>query len=74
MTGLNDKKLEFALEINDLTVSYKDKPVLWDIDLEIPQGALVGIVGAEWRRENNSNQIHPRIVEASCGFCKNTRT
>ena len=45
MTGLNDKKLEFALEINDLTVSYKDKPVLWDIDLEIPQGALVGIVG-----------------------------
>jgi len=45
MTGPNDKKLEFALEINDLTVSYKDKPVLWDIDLEIPQGALVGIVG-----------------------------
>ena len=45
MTGLNDKKMEFALEINDLTVSYKDKPVLWDIDLEIPQGALVGIVG-----------------------------
>ena len=45
MTGPNDKKLELALEINDLTVSYKDKPVLWDIDLEIPQGALVGIVG-----------------------------
>jgi manganese/zinc/iron transport system ATP- binding protein len=45
MIGPNDKKLEFALEINDLTVSYKDKPVLWDIDLEIPQGALVGIVG-----------------------------
>lgn len=45
MTGPNDKKMEFALEINDLTVSYKDKPVLWDIDLEIPQGALVGIVG-----------------------------
>lgn len=45
MIGLNSKKMEFALEINDLTVSYKDKPVLWDIDLEIPQGALVGIVG-----------------------------
>lgn len=45
MTGQNDYKIELALEINDLTVSYRDKPVLWDIDLEIPKGALVGIVG-----------------------------
>jgi manganese/zinc/iron transport system ATP- binding protein len=45
MTGSSENKTELALEINDLTVSYKDKPVLWDIDLEIPQGALVGIIG-----------------------------
>lgn len=34
-----------AIEIADLTVAYHRKPVLWEINLRIPQGALVGIVG-----------------------------
>ncbi len=34
-----------AIEVHDLTVSYQAKPVLWDIDVEIPAGKLVGIVG-----------------------------
>ena len=34
-----------AIKIFDLTVSYDLKPVLWDIDLEIPLGALVAVVG-----------------------------
>ena len=33
------------LAINDLTVAYHSKPVLWDIDLNIPEGKLVAIVG-----------------------------
>lgn len=33
------------LAIDDLTVAYHNKPVLWDIDLDIPEGQLVGIVG-----------------------------
>lgn len=34
-----------ALEIHDMTVAYHRKPVLWDIDLVVPEGNLVGIVG-----------------------------
>ncbi len=34
-----------ALEIHDLTVVYHRKPVLWDIDLRVPEGRLVGIIG-----------------------------
>jgi manganese/zinc/iron transport system ATP- binding protein len=34
-----------ALEIHDMTVAYHRKPVLWDIDLEVPEAKLVGIVG-----------------------------
>jgi manganese/zinc/iron transport system ATP- binding protein len=34
-----------ALEIHDMTVAYHRKPVLWDIDLAIPEGNLVGVVG-----------------------------
>ncbi len=39
----HDKSL--PLTVHDLTVAYHRKPVLWDIDLDIPQGKLVGIVG-----------------------------
>ena len=34
-----------AVSINDLTVTYDDKPVLWDIDLDIKKGTLMAIVG-----------------------------
>ncbi len=36
---------EPALSINNLTVSYHNQPVLWDIDLDIPAGVMAGIVG-----------------------------
>jgi manganese/zinc/iron transport system ATP- binding protein len=34
-----------ALEVRDLTVHYGPTPVLWDIDVAVPQGHLVGIMG-----------------------------
>jgi manganese/zinc/iron transport system ATP- binding protein len=34
-----------ALEIMDLTVAYHEKPVLWDVDLQVPEGVLMAIVG-----------------------------
>jgi manganese/zinc/iron transport system ATP- binding protein len=34
-----------AIEIHDLTVAYRETPVLWDVDLEIPQGTLAAIIG-----------------------------
>lgn len=34
-----------AVEVRDLTVAYRDKPVLWDIDLDVPKGVLMAIVG-----------------------------
>ncbi len=34
-----------AIEITDLTVAYNDKPVLWDVDVEVPSGILMAIVG-----------------------------
>ncbi|MFN0149570.1 MAG: metal ABC transporter ATP-binding protein [bacterium] len=34
-----------AVEVHDLTVAYRTKPVLWDIDLALPEGRLIAIVG-----------------------------
>jgi manganese/zinc/iron transport system ATP- binding protein len=34
-----------AIEVHDLTVAYREKPVLWDIDLTVPAGVLMAVVG-----------------------------
>jgi manganese/zinc/iron transport system ATP- binding protein len=34
-----------AIEVHDLTVAYRTQPVLWDVDLELPEGKLIAIVG-----------------------------
>ena len=34
-----------AIEVNDLTVAYREQPVLWDVDLSVPAGVLMAIVG-----------------------------
>ncbi|MFN2164767.1 MAG: ATP-binding cassette domain-containing protein, partial [Anaerolineae bacterium] len=34
-----------AVQVTDLTVAYREQPVLWDVDLEVPEGVLMAIVG-----------------------------
>ena len=38
-------KSEFVIGVEDLTVAYDQKPVLWDVDMFVPQGTLMAIVG-----------------------------
>ncbi len=35
----------FPIWVNDLTVAYHRKPVLWDVDLTLPEGKLIAVVG-----------------------------
>ena len=35
----------FAIDVQDLTVAYRDVPVLWDVDLSVPEGVLMAVVG-----------------------------
>ena len=34
-----------AIDVADLTVAYGDKPVLWDVDMQVPSGVLMAVVG-----------------------------
>ncbi len=40
---VNEK--DYIIEVEDMTVAYHIKPVLWDVDLDIPKGILMAIVG-----------------------------
>jgi manganese/zinc/iron transport system ATP- binding protein len=35
----------FPITIHDLTVAYDRKPVLWDVELNLPEGKLIGVIG-----------------------------
>jgi manganese/zinc/iron transport system ATP- binding protein len=37
--------MSYAVDVADLTVAYRDQPVLWDVDLQVPEGVLMAIVG-----------------------------
>jgi manganese/zinc/iron transport system ATP- binding protein len=37
--------VEAALAVNDLTVACSGRPAIWDVDLDVPSGVLMGIVG-----------------------------
>lgn len=36
---------KIAVEVHNLTVSYNNNPVLWDVDFELSEGAIVGVLG-----------------------------
>lgn len=38
-------KHKYIVEVEDMTVAYQVKPVLWDVDFRVPQGVLMAIVG-----------------------------
>jgi manganese/zinc/iron transport system ATP- binding protein len=40
-----DHPASAPLAVHDMTVAYRHRPVLWDIDFNVPEGKLVGIVG-----------------------------
>lgn len=39
------KTTNYAVEVEDLSVAYDVRPVLWDVDLDVPIGTLLAIVG-----------------------------
>lgn len=59
-----------ALEVHDLTVAFDRKPVLWNIDLTIPQGKIVGIVGPNGAGKSTLIKSVMGLLPLSSGYAK----
>lgn len=59
-----------AIEINDLTVAYRNRPVLWDIDLVIPQGVLLAIVGPNGAGKTTLMKAVLGLIRAASGLVR----
>jgi len=56
-----------AIEVYDLTVAYREKPVLWDIDLLVPRGVLMAIVGPNGAGKSTLIKAVLGLVPAAAG-------
>lgn len=59
-----------VIEVHDLTVSYDKKPVLWNVDLTIPAGSLVGIIGPNGAGKSTLLKAMMDLVPMGSGFIK----
>ena len=57
-----------ALEIHDLTVAYHKKPVLYGVDLAVPEGKLVGIVGPNGAGKSTLIKAIMGVLPSSAGW------
>src|SRR5688572_28713065 len=59
-----------ALELHDLTVSYAKKPVLYGVDVQVPQGALVGIIGPNGAGKSTMIRAIMGLLPTNSGWVK----
>jgi manganese/zinc/iron transport system ATP- binding protein len=56
-----------AVEIHDLTVAYREAPVLWDVDLTIPRGTLTAIIGPNGAGKSTLMKAMLNLIPTAAG-------
>lgn len=59
-----------ALTVRDLTVAYRDEPVLWDIDLTVERGTLMAVVGPNGAGKTTLIKAVLGLIDAAAGEVK----
>ncbi len=59
-----------VLEVHDLTVSYDQSPVLWNVDLTLPSGKLIGILGPNGAGKSTLIKSIMGLVKPTSGYVK----
>ncbi|MFM7024019.1 MAG: metal ABC transporter ATP-binding protein [Flavobacteriales bacterium] len=58
------------IEVHDLTVSYNNKPVLWNVDFTLPAGQMIGIIGPNGAGKSTLLKSLMNLVPNSSGYIK----
>lgn len=61
---------EIPIEVHDMTIAYQKKPVLWDIDLAVPEGKLVGIIGPNGAGKSTLIKAILGLIPKASGWVK----
>jgi manganese/zinc/iron transport system ATP- binding protein len=63
-------KNEIPIEVHDMTVAYQKKPVLWDVDLTVPAGKLIGIIGPNGAGKSTLIKAILGLIPKASGWVK----
>lgn len=58
------------IEVHDLTVAYRKKPVLWDIDFSLPNAKLIGLVGPNGAGKSTLIKAIMGLIPPLSGYVK----
>ncbi|MDL1901614.1 metal ABC transporter ATP-binding protein [Anaerolineae bacterium CFX9] len=61
------KDSQYPISINDLTVAYREEPVLWDVDVHVPDATLMAIVGPNGAGKSTLIKAVLGLVQPSAG-------
>lgn len=70
MMETEQTKLIPALEVHNLTASYKNRPVLWDVDFSLPQGTITGIIGPNGAVKTTLLKAIMGLIPTNSGYVK----
>lgn len=64
---IGEREIEGHIEFRNLSFSYDGEEVLHDIDLDVPQGTTLGIIGRVGAGKTTLAQLIPRLVQTDRG-------
>lgn len=59
-----------VLELHNLTVTYQNKPAIWNVDYEIPGGRMVGIVGPNGSGKTTMMKTVMGLIRPGSGYVR----
>ncbi|KAA3636804.1 MAG: metal ABC transporter ATP-binding protein [Calditrichaeota bacterium] len=62
--------MEAPIEVHDLTVAYRKKPVLWNIDFELPESKIIGLIGPNGAGKSTLIKAIMGLLPTVSGFVK----
>lgn len=65
-----EKMNDTPIEVHYMTISYHKKPVLWDVDLTVPAGKLVGIIGPNGAGKSTLIKAIMGLIPKASGWVK----
>ena len=64
MPGMNSAP---ALQVDDLTVAYRGVPAIWDVDVSVPAGVLLGVVGPNGAGKTTLLRAATKLIPRAAG-------